>query len=101
MLLVLLSSLLVLSHVVQFVSVAVNRTTGDVFFPNGGLAVDFTVQNAIGVSSMGLLDADAPGINGILLAQIVDRSTNQIVVGTARRSSRLIRAAAPSWSRLR
>jgi hypothetical protein len=46
-----------------------------------GLGVDFTVYTAIDISDIGLIDADAPGVEGTLSARIFDRTDGRIVAG--------------------
>jgi hypothetical protein len=63
---------------VQFLQV--KQTSGHLF-SSTAIGVDFTVYAAIDVFSIGLLDADARGINGMLSASIFDRSTDRVVAG--------------------
>lgn len=58
----------------------VSQTVGHSFVTTA-LGMDFTVYSAIDVSAVGLLDADARGINGTLVARIFDRATDRVVVG--------------------
>jgi hypothetical protein len=48
---------------------------------SSSVGIDFTVQSAIDVSAIGIVDTDAPGFAGTPSAQIVDRTNDQVVVG--------------------
>lgn len=56
-------------------------------FTAPAVGMDFTVNAAIDVYAIGLLDADAHGVNGTLTARIFDRSTDQVVAGPVTISS--------------
>jgi hypothetical protein len=57
-----------------------NQFVGHSYWPSTSLAMDFTVYSPINVTSIGFFDADEPGINGTLLATIVDRSSGRLFV---------------------
>jgi hypothetical protein len=57
-----------------------NQFVGHSYWPNTSLAMDFTVYSPINVTSIGFFDADEPGINGTLMATIVDRSSGRFFV---------------------
>jgi hypothetical protein len=57
-----------------------SQYVGHAFSPTASIGVDFTVYAPINVSAIGLVDADARGINGTLLATIVDRSSGRTFV---------------------
>lgn len=52
-----------------------------------GLGVDFTVNAAVDVSAVGIVDCDQPGFVNTISARIFDRSTGQVVVGPVMFSS--------------
>jgi hypothetical protein len=55
--------------------------TGGHNFSSLALGMEFTVDSAIDVVAIGLLDADDRAINGTLEASIFDRSTDRVVAG--------------------
>jgi hypothetical protein len=58
-----------------------NQTVGH-GFSTVALGTEFTVYSAIDIYAIGLLDADARGVNGTLAASIFDRSTDRAIIGS-------------------
>jgi hypothetical protein len=77
---VLLIALLVISGAWALQFLLANQFVGHSLWPSTSLAIDFTVYAPINVTSIGFFDADEPGINGTLLATVVDRSSGQFFV---------------------